>query len=587
MQAVSAADMSLSTDESRTAFQNQLIELLRAMTGQGQGTDVPIAPVPLSEAEAAKLQVASPGSDNQIPREEYLLQLLSQLLMVLMENKGLQLGASQAKAQAMKGAPSDVQFEQFASGSRVDKLLQDHGSDKDALARALRVSGRQDVERINAAARSLQATPGPMMRMGESEPGIGDQQITVPPEIASQIALAASVAEGEEILRKWLAETTGTTDARETVNQVMGTNIQRGVEKDSGSQLMLDTMVEQAVKGIRSAKTSDIGSGTPADPNAPDAPADPGAAVDPNAPADPNAPGAQAADPNAPAVQAMAADPNAVAQANAADPNATDPNAADPNAVIGQAPAETDPAAAESADDEVVAVDDPAPVENEPEDDSTFFTAPVTLDFSDDNYLKAANEIGGLASPLTLDIDGDGKYVSDRLVDFDIDGDGKKDRINDVDAEDFLLVWDADGDGKAGENGHELFGDNTRLDVDGDGQYDRFNNGFEALIALARQQGLVGNGDNQLSQEDLKILERQYGFAIRKGGLNGIDLSFAEAGLRELNVGEGPVTTEYGIQGTNNAVSRRQGAGFTLDDGTSGDMVDVWFDTNIQRNLRG
>ncbi len=221
------------------------------------------------------------------------------------------------------------------------------------------------------------------------------------------------------------------------------------------------------------------------------------------------------------------------------------------------------------------------------EDDSPVFDDSVTMEFDEDDLPRKTSEVARLGSPLTLDTDGDGQYTSKRVVDFDLDGDGKLDRINDVDDGDLLLVWDADGDGKAGENGKELFGDNSAIDVDGDGKVDRFRDGFEALIALARREGLIGDRDNQLSEKDLALLQEKFGFALRKGGLNGIDLTFAQAGLTELDVGEGPVKTEYNIEGSTNAVSTRQGAGFKLDDGTQGDMVDVWFDMNVTRHMRG
>lgn len=369
-----------------------------------------------------------------------------------------------------------VGFRPQPSGSRVDELLQKHGNDPKGLARELGVSGRKDVERINDATRALSNTPGPTVRFGgqggtPANPGLGNEKITLPPDLANRIARCNCAQTGEKMLREWMEQEAGTSDSREILNQVMGTGIKSGREKNAGSELMLDTMIEQSVKTMQSGRMLDL--------------------------------------------------------------------CGRPTCCI------------------------------------PCYHCPVELCFGHESYDEAARKIGDLASPLSLDLDGDGQLTSDRMVDFDIDGDGQLDRVNDIDDGDALLVFDADGDGIAGENGTELLGDNT--DLDGDGQADGFKDGFEALEALARREGLIGPNDTELSDADLKVLQDKYGLALRRGGLNGQDTSFSAADVAALNVGQGPGTRETNFDGRGNDVTRREGAGFTRTDGSTGEMADIWF----------
>ncbi|MEO1334247.1 MAG: hypothetical protein AAFV29_01330, partial [Myxococcota bacterium] len=387
--------------------------------------------------------------------EQMLMQFQQQMLMGMLASMMPRInpGMFMSNTAGFRPAPG---------GSRVNDLLKKHGNDKNGLARALNVSGRKDVEKINSAARQLQASPGPTASLSGGKPGVGGKKINVPPDVANQIARAGSQAEGEKIFRAWLTKASGSSDPRTTLNKVMGTNIRSGREKNSGSKLMLDTMVEQSVKTIQSGRMLD--------------------------------------------------------------------HCGRPTCCI------------------------------------PCYNCPVSLDFNHGTYTKAANDIGGLASPLTLDLDGDGKYVSDREVKFDIDGDGTKELVNDVDEGDALLVWDADGDGVAGENGTELLGDNTQA-FGGN-----FKNGFEALEAMGRKEGLLGNGDNELDAQDLQILHEKYGLAIRRGGLNGTDsTSFSDADIAMLRTGVGAVQQSQ-IE-HNNEVARRDGAEFVRTDGSVGDMV--------------
>ena len=175
------------------------------------------------------------------------------------------------------------------------------------------------------------------------------------------------------------------------------------------------------------------------------------------------------------------------------------------------------------------------------------------------------------SSPLSFDLNGDGVKTSNEKVFFDIDGDGKLDLINN--SADGVLVFDANANGISGENGLEVFGDNT--DLNNDGQKDGFNNGFEALRALAQRENLVGLNDNILSAEDITILEEKYGLGI-KLGYNGETKTLSELGITEINLGAPNQTeTKKNFDNNGNNLMTQQGATFTMNNKTF-EYADIW-----------
>lgn len=180
---------------------------------------------------------------------------------------------------------------------------------------------------------------------------------------------------------------------------------------------------------------------------------------------------------------------------------------------------------------------------------------------------------GNLVSPLSFDLNGDGVKSSDKVIKFDIDGDGKMDEI--YDSADGVLVFDKDGDGIYGEDGSEVFGNNT--DLDNDGKSDGYKNGFEALKALALQEGLInGNDDNELDKDDLKLLEEQYGLMIKRNGYNSKAESLSSIGLTQINLAQtSKTTTDKDFDGKGNALMHQEGATFILD-GEEKEYADLW-----------
>ena len=192
-------------------------------------------------------------------------------------------------------------------------------------------------------------------------------------------------------------------------------------------------------------------------------------------------------------------------------------------------------------------------------------TGDVTMECSTKDYATA--------SPLSFDLEGDGVKTSDELIRYDIDGDGKLDTIND--SADAILVFDADGDGISGEDGSECFGDNT--DLDGDGKADGYKDGFEALKALADQEGLVdGVYDTTLDEEDLKVLEEKYGLQIKTDGYNSEASSLFDAGITEINLSTTDETTLHkNFDGKQNDLMTQEGATFVVN-GEEREYADIW-----------
>lgn len=192
------------------------------------------------------------------------------------------------------------------------------------------------------------------------------------------------------------------------------------------------------------------------------------------------------------------------------------------------------------------------------------------------------------ASPLVLDLNGDGVRTSNRIVRFDVDGDGRVDRIFDVSTKDGVLCFDNDGNGISGDHARELLGDKT--DLDGDGLADGFADGFEALaglVAKAVREGALAEGawrSGRLEAAHLEALARRYGLRLRVGSLRARAVPLAEAGVTELRLASGPKVRVQDFDGQRNDVLRQAGAVFARADGSEGAYEDVWF---AQRAFEG
>lgn len=177
-------------------------------------------------------------------------------------------------------------------------------------------------------------------------------------------------------------------------------------------------------------------------------------------------------------------------------------------------------------------------------------------------------------SPLVFDFDADGIDTTAATDRTDINADGRVDAVNSVGADDGILVIDADGDGVAGEDGSEYFGNFTDLsDLGIEGQ---FANGFEALRALAEKEGLVGKGDQVLDEADIEYLENKYQLGFKVGGYNA-DVSAASELVSEITLGQaGETERDYNFDGRGNMLESQAGTSFVTADGEESDYADLW-----------
>lgn len=351
------------------------------------------------------------------------------------------------------------------------------------------------------------------------KPGLAGQgKVNLPADVAQQIRGAKDDADGARVLKDYLTKETGAKNDREVLNKLPGSKIKKGKNKDRESSKMLDRLLKEKVTQVRQQ-----GAGQP------------------------QAAGAAGPTPMAP--QGLH----------------TTPAGASPNPYF--CPPGSSP------------VNSSSPVSSA----SSSSSSPVSLDFSSSENSKEADKISDMGSPLSLDTNRDGRFTSTHKTQFDVDADGRADQVNDVDPNDLLLTFDKNKDGVAGKDGSELLGDNT--DLNNDGQKDGFKDGFAALEAMAAKytkgDGTSFAADGKLDADELRHLEQHEGLKSRQGGLNGRDVSFAEAGIQEIKLGTGEAQRTRNFDGQGNDLSRRQGAGFTQVDANGqvnqGEMADIWF----------
>jgi Ca2+-binding RTX toxin-like protein len=176
------------------------------------------------------------------------------------------------------------------------------------------------------------------------------------------------------------------------------------------------------------------------------------------------------------------------------------------------------------------------------------------------------------ASPLTIDLNGDGvqtaSYSRDRY--FDHDGNGLIESTAWADANDGLLVRDLNGNGTI-DNGGELFGSNTRLS---DGSLAA--NGFAALGELdENQDGLVDENDAGFAS--LRIWRDANGNGLTEAGEL---LTLAEAGIVAFRT----EWTSSSFVDANGQAHKQVGTAIRTS-GLDAAVSDVWYTTDPSRRL--
>lgn len=219
-----------------------------------------------------------------------------------------------------------------------------------------------------------------------------------------------------------------------------------------------------------------------------------------------------------------------------------------------------------------------------------FANGPSALSVDLSAYRDAAGHVAELASPLIFDLEGQGlKLKNGGMIEVDLDGDGNVETISELDAHLGLLVFDSKfvpEEGEAYAAGRDMFGDGTDLShygIRGPKEDGTFENGFDALRALAERFDLVRQGKQHLDADDLALLEKECGLAMRVGGVaDGEDQGFRQIGITRINLGdpdkiqpiEEAEEDRYG-----NRLMRQEGATFVVN-GEERDYCDLWF--NIQ-----
>jgi Ca2+-binding RTX toxin-like protein len=190
-----------------------------------------------------------------------------------------------------------------------------------------------------------------------------------------------------------------------------------------------------------------------------------------------------------------------------------------------------------------------------------------------DDLQKLFDRAKGTASPLILDLDGDGVETTDRSLSgvlFDSDKNGFAEQTGWVGKDDGLLVRDLNGDGQI-SNGGELLGNHTLLKSGAEAV-----NGFEALKDLdSNADGLIDGKDAAFNTLNVWKDFNQNG-TTEAGEL----LSMSDAGVKNLKVAYTNSTTTD-AQGN----AHLQLGSYTKTDGSTQKMNDVWFSVDTARTL--
>ncbi|WP_248150851.1 beta strand repeat-containing protein [Stenotrophomonas indicatrix] len=169
-----------------------------------------------------------------------------------------------------------------------------------------------------------------------------------------------------------------------------------------------------------------------------------------------------------------------------------------------------------------------------------------------------------LASPLILDLDGDGVETRSVAngVNFDHDGNGFAEATGWVGKDDGLLVLDVNGNGQI-DTGAELFGNHSRL-TDGTAAA----NGFLALADWDQ------NNDGRIDASDAAYSQLRVWKDINGNGKAdaGELLTLQDTGVASINTGF--INTDLVDANGNHHL---QTGSFTRTDGSLGEVSDVWF----------
>jgi Ca2+-binding RTX toxin-like protein len=182
-----------------------------------------------------------------------------------------------------------------------------------------------------------------------------------------------------------------------------------------------------------------------------------------------------------------------------------------------------------------------------------------------EQWKSAFDQAESTPTPIVLDLDGDGTESVSVAAGayFDHDADGFAEATGWAGADDGLLVWDRDGDGRI-ESGRELFGDRTLL-----------QSGLLAANGFAALAEWDGNADGRIDAADPVWANLKLWKDIDGDGFSAADefLSLTEAGVASINLA---YATGPGVDANGN--SAWLSGSFTRSDGTSGAATDYLFE---------
>jgi len=193
---------------------------------------------------------------------------------------------------------------------------------------------------------------------------------------------------------------------------------------------------------------------------------------------------------------------------------------------------------------------------------------PCGLSTNQKSVLTAAQKAAYIATPIMLDLNGDGVQTLglDAGVQFDVRANGLSMQTGWVSAQDGLLVMDRNADGNIND-GSELFGSST---VMADGA--RAQDGYQALAALD------GNGDSMINHQDAVFAQLRVWVDANSDGLSAPDE------LRTLNDwGIASISTQaFASAQVNKGNVLGLVSSYQTTDGQTRQAADVWFSATVE-----